>query len=390
MGAALPNFLVHTALAAGASPAKDRILVVLLLSGGQDGPSCVVPYSHASYSKKRKLTLIRPEDVLKLNDDVGLNPKLTGLKELFEQKHLAVINGVGYPNPNYSHFESMDIWQAADLRGKKAGTGWLGRYCDLAYKGVAEPALSLAVGEGVAPFAISGKEHPGLSFHRPEAFRYRGHRNNQAREHLYAALNRDTPASNNVLQFVTRTAAGANAASERIRDLAAKYKATAAFPKSHLGNSLRTVAGLIAGALPTRVYFVTLGGFDTHADQRAQHDNLMTDLSASLVAFQSELAQQANAGRVLTMTFSEFGRRPEENGSRGTDHGSAGPMLLVGPGVKSGVHLKHPSFDELNPQGNFKEAVDFRCVYAAVLEKWLGAPSQPVLGDGFAPLDCIA
>ncbi len=390
VGAVLPNFLVSTAMAATPSRAADgRILVVLLLSGGQDGPSCVVPYAHDGYAKKRKLTYIAPAEVLKLNDEVGFNPKLTGLKELYDKKHVAVINGAGYPNPNYSHFESMDIWQAGDPRGKKAGSGWLGRYCDCAFQGQGDPALSLAIGGGVAPLAITGREHPGLSFHRPESFRYSGSRNDAERTAAYAALNSPGEGSE-TLQFITQTAVGANATSEKIRDLASKYKPGTSFPTSHLGRSLGTVAALIAGGLSTRVYFVSLGGFDTHADQRTAHDNLMADLGACLVAFQADLTAQGNAGRVLTMTFSEFGRRPEENGSRGTDHGSAGPMLLVGPGVKPGVHLKHPSFTDLNPQGNFKHAVDFRCVYAAVLERWLGTPAKPVLGDGFAPLDCLA
>jgi uncharacterized protein (DUF1501 family) len=390
VGASLPNFLVGAALAGEPARAADgRILVVLLLSGGQDGPSCVVPYAHDGYAKVRKLTFIAPDQVLKLNDEVGFNPKLAGLKELYDQKRVAVIQGAGYPNPNYSHFESMDIWQAGDPRGKKAGSGWLGRYCDGALPGRTDPALMLAIGGGVAPLAITGKEHPGLSFHRPESFKYTGHRNDPERSSAYARLN-SACEGNASLEFITKTAVGANQTSEKIRELAAAYKPASAFPTSHLGRSLGTVSALIAGNLGTRIYFVSLGGFDTHADQRGAHDNLMADLNASLMAFQADLAAQGNRDRVLVMTFSEFGRRPEENGSRGTDHGSAGPMLLIGPAVKAGVHGKHPSFEDLNPQKNFKHQVDFRSVYAAVLERWLGAPSRPVLGEGFPPLDCLA
>ncbi len=392
VGTILPNFLVRTALAEQAKPG-DRILVVVLMAGGQDGPSCVVPFTSDDYAKKRKLTFIKPEEVLKLNDEVGFNPKLAGLKELFDKKQAAVVNGVGYPNPNYSHFEAMDIWQAGDLRGKGAGTGWLGRYCDIAFKGNADPALSLAIGGGVAPLAITGREHPGLSFNNPESFKYAGHRGDQSRQALYSKLNDPQPAqqgTNETLQFITRTAISANATSEKVRDLAGKYKPNVTYPTSQLANSLRMVAGLISGGLSTRIYFVSYGGFDTHADQRQQHDNLMNDLSGSVVAFQNDLAAQGNLNRVLTMTFSEFGRRPEENGSRGTDHGSSGPILLFGPGVKSGVYCKHPSYTEFNKHGNFIHSVDFRSVYAAVLEKWLGTPSQPILGDGFPPLDCVA
>jgi uncharacterized protein (DUF1501 family) len=156
-----------------------------------------------------------------------------------------------------------------------------------------------------------------------------------------------------------------------------------------LGNALRTVAGLIAGKLSTRVYFVRQGGYDTHSQQKAQHDRLMNDLSSSVVAFCKDLSAQGNAGRVLTMTFSEFGRRPEENASQGTDHGSAGPMFLFGPAVKPGVHGAHPSYEKFNPQKNFVHTTDFRNVYAAVLEKWLGVPSQPILGESFTPVDCL-
>lgn len=391
VGAALPSFLVRSAAAGEAAVRRaDRILVVLLLSGGQDGPSCVVPYAHEAYARKRKTTFIPPEQVLPLNPEVGLHPNLKSLKELYDRKLLAVINGVGYPNPNYSHFESMDIWQAADLRGKAAGTGWLGRACDVAFKGNDDPTLSLAIGEGVAPLALRGREHPGLSFSRPDAFRYRGHRDVAARRAAYEKLNAGDGSGPESLQFITRTVVAANAASETLRERAARYKPRVSYPEGSLGRSLATIAGLIAGELPTRIYFLSYGGFDTHADQRAQHDRLMAGLDAALGAFVKDLESQNLASRVLVMTFSEFGRRPEENGSRGTDHGSAGPMMLLGPGVRGGVYFKHPSFEDLNPHGNFKHAVDFRCVYAAVLEKWLGVSSRLVLGDGFSPVDCLA
>lgn len=389
VGAALPSFLVRAAAAEALPRGEERILVVLLLSGGQDGPSCVVPYAHEGYARKRKTTFIAPDHVLPLNEEVGFHPNLKALKELYDRKMVAVVNGAGYPNPNYSHFESMDIWQAADPRGKAVGTGWLGRACDIAFRGNGDPTLSVAVGEGVAPLALRGREHPGLSFSRPDAFRYRGHREVPARKAVYEKLNASPAEGSESLQFITRTVFAANAASEALRERAARYKPRVAYPEGALGRSLATVAGLIAGDLPTRIYFLSYGGFDTHADQRPQHDRLMAGLDAALGAFVQDLERQALWSRVLVMTFSEFGRRPEENGSRGTDHGSAGPMLLLGPGVRGGVYFKHPSFEDLNPQGNFKHAVDFRCVYAAVLEKWLGAPGRSVLGEGFPPVDCL-
>jgi uncharacterized protein (DUF1501 family) len=405
VGAVLPNFLIRTALAAQPAGDKDpRILVLLEMNGGHDGPSGLVPFGHEGYYRLRKATAIPREQVLKLNDEVGLHPNLTGFRELLDQRAFAAIPGVGYPNPNYSHFEAMDIWHVADTRGRKAivgdagrrdrGLGWIGRYCDHACKGNLDPKLTLAVGTGVAPLALTGKEHPGLSFNNVDSFRYAGDRGDPLRAALYRNINeiekppREEPVSN--LDFVTQTAIHANSSSEQIRGIARNYKTNVTYPTTNLANSLRTVAGLIAGKLSTRIYFVRQGGYDTHSQQKPQHDRLMAELSGAVATFYKDLAAQGNAGRVLTITFSEFGRRPEENASQGTDHGSAGPMFLFGPAVKPCVHGKHPSYEEFNRHKNFIHTIDFRNVYAAVLEKWLCVPSQPILGEAYPPVDCLA
>jgi uncharacterized protein (DUF1501 family) len=409
VGAALPDFLIRTALGASglipeAGSGEHRILVLLELSGGNDGPSALVPFAMDGYHKLRKTTRIPTEEVIKLNDELGLHPNLKGFREMLDQRSFAAIPGVGYPNPNYSHFEAMDIYHVADPRGKKItarasglnpearwALGWIGRYCDYAFKDDRDPKLSLAVTGGVAPVALVGNEHPGLSFNNANAFRFRGERGDARRAALYQRLNEPAAAKDCVaeLDYVTHTAISANSSSEKIRELAGRYKTDITYPTSSLANSLRSVAGLISGKLCTRVYFVRIGGFDTHSEQKPQHDRLMADLCGAVTAFYKDLAAQGNAARVLTMTFSEFGRRPEENASRGTDHGSAGPMFLFGPMVKPGMHGQHPSYEKLNPQNNFIHTTDFRNVYAAVLEKWLGVPSQAILGENFVPVDCI-
>lgn len=401
VGAVLPNFLIQTACAGPEAEKDQRILVVLEMGGGHDGPSAVVPYAMDGYQKLRQNTRIPTEDVLKLDDEVGLHPNLKGFKELLDQRAFAVVQGVGYPNPNYSHFEAMDIYSVADPKGKKAflggdkkdvGLGWLGRYVDQNFKGNNDPLLTLAIGGGVAPVAISGKEHPGLCFHKPENFRFQGDRGDPRRADLHKKLNgpAEEAAGARDMQFVTQTAINANSSSEKVREVAGKYKTDVVYPQSGLGHSLRTVAALIAGGLSTRVFYVRQGGYDTHAEQKPNHDRLMADLNNAMQAFHKDLTAQKNAARVLTMTFSEFGRRPEENASRGTDHGSAGPMFLFGPAVKPGVHGKHPSYEKFNKHKNFEHGTDFRNVYAAVLEKWLKVPSQPILGEAFQPTDCIA
>jgi uncharacterized protein (DUF1501 family) len=391
VGAALPNFLLRTSLA-GPAAAGDRIMVVIQMSGGNDTLSSLVPYGHAEYAKLRNVTRIAEQDVIKINNELGLNPKLKGFKELLDQGAFATVPGVGYPNPNYSHFTATDIWHAADPRGRALRSGWIGRAVDYAFKGNPDPQLALAIGSGQAPMAIEGREHPGLSFNRPDSFRYTGDKGDKNRAALYHDLN--APASHplaDTLAFVTQTAVNANTCSESVREKAAAYKTDIEYPKTELGNNLRVIAGLIAGGLSTRIYYTFQAGYDTHSGQRPAHDNLMTHLNDAVFAFQQDLAKQGLAKRVLTFTTSEFGRRVPENGTAGTDHGAGGTTFLFGPGLKPGIHGAHPSLTDLEGGGggSLKHTVDFRSVYATVLEKWLGISSEPVLGK-YPLLDLIA
>ncbi|HJN12255.1 MAG: DUF1501 domain-containing protein [Pirellulaceae bacterium] len=397
VGAAAPSFLARSALAGPKAQSEEPILVVVQLSGGHDGLSAVVPYANDDYARNREQTRIPTDELLKVDDEIGFHPNLGGFKELFDQGSMAVVQAVGYPNPNRSHFRSMDIWHLANNAALTNSTatdisrGWLGKYCDVSFKHDNDPKLSLAVGTGKAPMAIQGREHPGLSFSRPDTYRYLGARNDKRRASAYRKLHEAKPAmASDSLQFVTRTAVDANASSDAIRELASQYKSSADYPRSRLAASLQTVASLIAGGLSTRVYYVLQGGYDTHAGQKARHDRLMTDLGDGVAAFQKDLAAQGNAERVLTLSFSEFGRRVKENWSQGTDHGTAGSLFLFGPGVKAGIHGEAPSLaeDDLD-RGDLKHKIDFRSVYATVLEKWLGTQSQSVLDGEFPLLDCL-
>jgi uncharacterized protein (DUF1501 family) len=407
VGALLPNFLVHTALAGPQTQGKDhRVLVLVEMSGGNDGPSTLVPFAMDGYHRLRKMTRISENQVLRLNDEVGLHPNLRPFKELFDQGKFAAIPGVCYPNPNYSHEQAMYIWHSGDPTkrlniydpasagaggGRTDAVGWVGRYADQAFKNVSDVQPTIAVGSPGSRFwVLEARERPYLNINDPGAFGFRHGQN----EPLYQRLNavdaaRQHPIAE--LEYITKTAMQANGTSQSI--LAAAQRArrnTANYPSSGLGRALQTVGALIAGGISTRVYYVRQGGYDTHSGQRGRHDSLMTELSTALAAFHRDLTSQGNADRVLAMTFSEFGRTVAENNSQGTDHGSAGPMFLVGGGVKPGVHGHHPSYEHFNPQGHFIPTHDFRSVYAAVLEKWLGAPSQPILGGKFEPVECIA
>ncbi|MCC6419852.1 MAG: DUF1501 domain-containing protein [Gemmataceae bacterium] len=415
LGAALPNFLVRTALAAQQPPNNNTILVVVQFSGGNDGLSTVVPYASDDYGRVRRATRIAANQVLRLNDEVGLHPNLTGLKDLYDRGALAVIQGVGYPNPNQSHFTSMDIWHSADpsiqergagIPGREAAatSGWLGRYCDHAYRGQPDALRTVAVGFNQSPRALQGRQHGGLAVQSFGGFRFFiGNPRDRERTDVSNRLARIPPAVpaavNGELDFVTRTITDAIAAGERINNITARYQTNIPYPFNiPLGISLRTVAAMIAGGIPARVFYVQQDGYDTHAGQRTRHDKLMGDLNAALTAFTRDLDRQGNAQRVLLMTMSEFGRRVDENGSQGTDHGTAAPLFLIGPRVRAGVHGRHPSLAAADlvagRGGGFGRDLafhtDFRRVYATILERWLRTQSRPVLGTQMPLLDCLA
>lgn len=405
IGSVLPNFLVHTSLAGPAAGKDHRIIVLIEMSGGNDGPSTLVPYAMDGYHRRRKATRISEQQVLRLNDEVGLNPNLRAFKDLFDQGKFAAIPGVGYPNPNYSHEQAMYIWHSGDPTkrldvydsgggagggGRSDGVGWIGRYADAAFKKEANIQPTIAVGSTGSRFwLMQARDKQCLNIDNPDAF---GFRHGQS-DPLYQSVNAaDAAKANKIddLEYITHTVLQANSTSQSVQEAAKRARDNSAkYPNSSLANSLRTVGSLIGGGLSARVYFVRQGGYDTHAGQRGQHDRLMTDLSEAVAAFHRDVTIQGNADRVLVMTFSEFGRTVAENNSQGTDHGSATPMFLVGNGVKAGVHGNHPSYEHFNPQGHFIPTHDFRNVYAAALEKWLGFPSRPILGETFAPLDCI-
>ena len=414
VGVTVPTFINQTVMAI-ANPAdvpltqqasgKDgKVLVVVQLSGGNDGLNTLVPYADDAYHRARPALRVQPDEVLKVNDYLGLHPNLAPVKKLFDDGMMAVIQGVGYPNPNRSHFRSMDIWHSAQPEKEVVTQGWLGRYFDNTCTGT-DPHVGVSIGERL-PLAMQGTKVMPLSFDRPEAYKYNG-----PAADVYARLNKpnedgelpEPPAPKKdafarkkeivevtaatELDFLHRTAMDAQVSSDQVLRMT-KRTPGANYPGGSFGNGLKTVAAMIAGGLPTRVYYVSLGGFDTHAGQRGRHDNLMRQFAEGVGAFWQDMKQQGNTDRVMMMTFSEFGRRVEQNASQGTDHGAAAPMFLMGGGVKPGLFGKHPSLTDLD-QGDLKFTLDFRNVYATVLQDWLDTPSKPILGQQFRPLPVL-
>ena len=415
----LPVFLEKTFFALDAMAAdsptqtatgKDNsILVVLQLAGGNDGLNTVVPFADDNYHRARPKLALAPDKILKLDSYVGFNGKLTGLKALHDDGHLAVVQGVGYPNPNRSHFRSTEIWQTATDANQIATEGWIGRYFDNCCSG-ADPTVGVSIGDQT-PQAFAAKTPTGVTFSRPEQFRWKASPGADGKplsgeEAFYrqligesdeaaasegnsiAALPGKTQAGTSTEDFLRRTALDAQISSEKILAIARKYKTNMPYPATQLGASLSLIARMIGGGLPTRVYYASLGGFDTHAGQINSHERLMTVFNDALAAFVADLKQQGNFDRVLLMTFSEFGRRVAENANNGTDHGTAAPMFLIGGKVKPGLFGRHPSLTDLD-SGDLKFGTDFRSVYASVLEHWLRAPSQLVLGKKFTTLPIV-
>jgi len=387
------------------------ILIVLQLAGGNDGMNTVIPYADDAYYRARPIIGIKKETVIKLNDYAGLNPGLAGLKGLYDEGHLSILQGVGYPNPNRSHFRSTEIWQTASDSDKVETDGWLGRYFDSCCKG-AEPTVGVAIGNEV-PQSFASSEPTSVSFSRPEQYRWMNGDRTGASEQVYREMNTPDPTDMRMLdandggsigslsgppissrhgetnlEFLQRTALDAEASSDKVLAIARKYPASVTYPHSPLGDSLSLVGRMIAGGLATRVYYVSQGGYDTHVNQVATHARLMTELNDALVAFAQDMKTQGNLGRVMLMTFSEFGRRVTQNASNGTDHGAAAPMFIMGGGIKPGLFGRYPSLTALNA-GDLAYNVDFRSVYATILDRWLRAPSKQVLGRQFPLLSLV-
>jgi uncharacterized protein (DUF1501 family) len=376
----VPGFLAQTACAT--SPQRDaRLLVVIELNGGNDGINTVVPYKDEGYAKHRRLLRLSRDQLIKVNGEVGLHPAMADAVKLLETGRLAIVSGVGYPNPNRSHFESMHIWQTARTSAKdRDGLGWLGRGLDEAPVPAGGLPAAVYTGGGSLPVSLQARRAVASGLTRPEEFVLRLGEAKQA-------LSSETPTSD-LAAFVHRSSLDAYVLADRMADiLRAPESAGGSYPSSDLAERLRLIARLIKASISTRVYYTRQSGYDTHAGQLGTHFGLLHELSEGLRAFLDDLAAAKMAERIVVLTFSEFGRTVQENGSAGTDHGTSGPVFLAGPGVKPGLVGAMPSLLDLDPKhGDLRMSVDFRRVYATVLQDWLGLPAKSALAGDFERL----
>lgn len=411
LGAMAPAFLTRTASHLGEAPVSNavagrkRALVVVQLGGGNDGLNTVIPWNSDVYYQSRPTISVPKSDVIPLSEEVGLNPALGDLKGLYDAGYVALIQGVGYPNPNRSHFRSTDIWTSA-VPERVEDTGWLGRYIDAQCCGTDPKAPSNAPAQAEArndflamdiqpqlsaAFLSRGSLIPALDSIERFTFQTDPKHLDERDAELAAfrAIYSKKPGSEAYEALLNHAGVAALESSEMLKKVTASYQPKVKFPDQNpLANSLKLVAQLLSADLGTRVYYVSAGGFDTHANQKRVQDALLKKVGEALTAFAQELQAREKLGDVMIMTFSEFGRRVKENGGRGTDHGTAAPMFVMGGGIKGGVYGSHPSLTDLDA-GDLKHAIDFRTVYATVLKDWLGAAPEKVLEASFATLNFV-
>ncbi len=363
-------------------PPGNKVLVVLQLSGGNDGLNTVIPITNDIYYRERPKIGIAKKEAVVLTDEVGLNPALECFKGLYDDGSLSILNSVGYPNPDRSHFRSMDIWQSASNSNEYINSGWLGRYLDAQCKGCDKPTQALEI-DDLLSLALKGKETSGLAFKDPRRLY------SSSNERFYKEINAAHKTTEETVDYLYKTMSQTISSADYIFEQSKLHPSSATYPGTELGKNLKTISTLIQSDINTKVYYVSLGSFDTHVNQEGQQKRLFTELNDAVKAFTADLKKNNRFQDVLLMTFSEFGRRVSQNASNGTDHGTANNMFFISGGLKQkGLLNALPDLSDLN-DGDLKHKVDFKNVYATVLNKWLGTNDKMILGKQYDHLKFI-
>ncbi|HEV3231914.1 MAG TPA: DUF1501 domain-containing protein [Candidatus Dormibacteraeota bacterium] len=397
VGLAMPSIFSRAVEAAAGSaiagPAfqdSGKVLIVVQLAGGNDGLNTVIPFADPNLAKLRQ-TLTQREDqvAFKLDDHLGLHSALAPLRGLWDGGRLAVVGNVGYPNPSLSHFQSMDVWETMDLEGRD---GWLGKYLSGLIDKDGHPLTGVDIDNRMSP-ALRALAAPVSTFTDPSTFTLESHGASQAETALrVAALDkvyRAYPEAAPYAALLQQTEANTVAASRLLHDATAAYTPQAQYPAGPFGNGLKVLAEAIVQDLGMRVGYITLGGFDTHRAQADQHSRLLALLAGGISALMADLTAHGRSQDVALMTWSEFGRRAQENASGGTDHGTAAPLFIAGDGVRGGVYGEPPNLGRLDQNGNLAFQTDFRAVYATMLEGWLKVPADAVIPARYQPLPLL-
>ena len=361
-------------------PPGNKVMVILQLSGGNDGLNTVIPIRNDIYYRERPRLGIEKTKALSLTDEVGLHPALISLRELYDNGDLGILNNVGYPNPDRSHFRSMDIWQTGSASSEYITTGWIGRYLDAQCNGCDKPTYALEI-DDILSLALKGENSKAIAMKDPK--RLFGTSN----EKFFKDVLKDHKNGNEeTVDYLYKTMSETLSSANYIFEQSKLHPSSSDYPKTELGNGLKTIASLIFSDINTKVYYISLGSFDTHVNQEAQQQRLFTELSDAVRAFTTDLKNNNRFNDVILFTFSEFGRRVSQNASGGTDHGTANNMFLVGGALKQkGIINEMPNLSDLD-EGDLKYKIDFKTVYATVLKNWLDADDTAILGKKYEHL----
>lgn len=365
-----PQFLKALELPEAVS-SDEKILVVLQLSGGNDGLNTIIPTKNDIYYRERQGISIK--NALSLSDETGINPNLSFFKELFDNGELSVLNNVGYPNPDKSHFRSMDIWHSASKSDEFLETGWLGRYLDEACYNCAHPTQALEI-DDMLSLALKGKEKKAIAFKDANRL-YK-----TSNENFYKNLLENHHHDHETVEYLYQTLGETITNAAYIFEKSKAKISSATYPDTNLGKDLKKVSGLILSDINTRVYYLSIGSFDTHVNQNDRQSRLFEEINDAVKSFVKDLKQNGKFNDVLLLTFSEFGRRVAQNASGGTDHGTANQMFFISGGLKKkGILNALPDLQNLN-DGDLIYSEDFRKVYATILKNWLKTDENKILG----------
>ena len=381
----IPNFLKgfeQQAFALQQAQSQGKILVMVQLSGGNDGLNTVIPFRNDIYYRERPTIGIKSDKVLKLNDEIGLNPALEAIRGLYDNGSMQIINNVGYPNPDRSHFRSMDIWQTGSSSSEYLKSGWLGRYLDAQCSGKCEPYAAIEVDDSLS-LALKGLKVKGMAVQNPAQL-YR-----QTQNPFLDRLAKVNHEEFDNVNYLYKTLSETISSADYIYEKSKVYQSKATYPQSDLGKRMKTISELINSGVQTQVYYVSHGSFDTHVNQINQQERLLKQYAESMKVFIDDMKANGRMDDVLVMTFSEFGRRVKQNGSNGTDHGTANNVFVMGGKLKTDKNLMQASDLQNLDEGDLKYKVDFRNIYSTVLDKWLKTDSVAVLGKKFEGLGFV-
>ena len=363
-------------------PPGNKVMIVLQFSGGNDGLNTVIPVRNDIYYKARPKLGIEKDKALSLTDEVGINPALPFLKELYDDGSLGIMNNVGYPNPDRSHFRSMDIWQSASDSDKYVSTGWIGRYLDAQCVGCEKPTQALEI-DDVLSLALKGDNLKGLALTDPKKLY------TTSNEKYFREINSSHHDEEETVDYLYKTLSETMSSADYIYEQSRRRPSGQTYPNSQLGKNLKTISSLIMSDINTKIYYVSLGSFDTHVNQENQQKRLFTELNDAMSAFVKDMKANNRFQDVTVMTFSEFGRRVAQNASGGTDHGTANNMFFIGGGLKKkGILNDMPDLNNLN-QGDLQYTVDFKSVYATMLHNWLEADDETIMGKKYGIMDFV-